>query len=94
MFFDWQDVVAIWLTYGGGIWPVALIIIVMVCVKLSLNKMKMPSDPVLRKNYTDNIRNERLDKTGLRRFAEATRMLVITFIISISFLIVVYKIFI
>lgn len=90
MFFNWEEIIAMWLAFGG-VWSLALIALIMACVQLSLNKMKMPSDPVLRRNYKDNIRNSRLDKTRLRRFAEATRMLVINLILVVSFLVIIYK---
>jgi hypothetical protein len=92
MFFGWEEVVAFWLAFGG-IWSVALIALLMVVGQLSLNKLKTPTDIVQRRNYKDSISNANLGKTNLRRFAEASRMLVINFIIVVSFLVILYKIF-
>lgn len=92
MFFDWQEIVVIWFAFGG-IWSVALVVLIMSCVQLSVNKLKTPSDPIQRRGYLDARNNINLGKTNLRRFAESTRMLVINFVISVSFVIIVYKIF-
>lgn len=93
MFFDWQEILVMWVAFGG-IWSLSLIGLIMVLGYVGVKRIMTPSNKFERESYLATKENARSEKTVARRYAEVGFIWVFNFIITVSFLVIIYKIFV
>ena len=88
----WEEILAIWFTFGG-IWSLALIVVIMILGYVGVKRILTPSNTIERENYLAQKDNIRIGKTMARRYAEVGFIWVFNFIIVVAFLVILYMIF-
>lgn len=94
----WKEMTAFWIFFGGGLWPIVIISVVAIMgafvTNLAKNKFAVPSNPIERDIYIQIKNNKRARKTTIRRYSEASAIIVFVVMCAITFLVCLYQMYI